>query len=141
MQQACQQHTPRYAPLGRPERVECTPHFGANATSDALRSSGFVDHVELCGRLEAFPRARKTCGDHEGIAGIEDPLSSRRVCDADASASDVAVLVLGVADAPATRRAFPDAAEEAPAAVAEVVARRVLGIAREQAIGRRLGLA
>src|SRR5215510_14521469 len=101
MQQPCQRRTSRHAQPGRPERVQCTPHFGANATGGALRSSGFVDHVELCGRLQYFPCTDEASGNHEGVAGFEAPLATRCVCDADATASDVAELVFGVADTPA----------------------------------------
>src|SRR4026208_2501948 len=100
MQQACQAASATHGCQARLKRVQFTPHFGASATARALRSSGFVDHVELCGRLQHFPRAGEAGGNDEGVAGFEGPLLTGRVCDADAAASDVAELVLRVTELP-----------------------------------------
>src|SRR5262245_33175976 len=102
---------------------------------EVRRSTRLENRVELATVLDDFPGPGEARRDHETVSGPELPAFAL-VAGHDHGARDqMAEFVFRVLHAPLAARARPDAREELFAAVGEVIPHRVLGVARQQALG------
>ncbi len=90
-----------------------------------------VNNINLARRLDDVPFALEPGRDDEVVARLQFGFLAGRIAQYRAAAQDLAKLVFGVLDLPATRLRLPNAGKKPVVATGEVVPRPLHGLAAD----------
>src|ERR1035441_8297314 len=113
---------------------------GRNITAGASRRhsfAGLVDDIDLRRRLDHLPGADETPGNDHAVARRQRGRIAGGVDDDAAPLQNLAILLLGIGDAPLADLAAPDAGEEFSTGVDIVLPDALPGIASDQLVARQ----